>query len=70
LPYARSERAEAVWNERACWSACGAHTAWDMTACLEQDAQGHCVRVADKADRHCQRACRTMGGPYVPDIFD
>lgn len=70
LPYPRSERAEAVWNERTCWSECGAHTAWGMAACLQYDNQGRCLRLADRADRYCQRECRTMGGPYVPDIFD
>jgi hypothetical protein len=70
LPYPRSERAAAIWDERACWSDCGAHTAWRLTACVERDPQGHCLRVADSADRSCQRQCRTMGGPYVPDIFD
>jgi hypothetical protein len=70
LPYPRSERAAAIWDERACWSDCGAHTAWGMAGCLERDPQGHCLRAADSADRSCQRQCRTMGGPYVPDIFD
>jgi hypothetical protein len=70
LPFPRSERAQAIWNERACWSECSAHTAWGMVACLERDAQGRCLRLADKADRYCQRTCRTAGGPFVPDIFD
>jgi hypothetical protein len=70
LPYPRSERAQAVWNERACWSQCGSYNAWAMAACLEQDAQGRCLKLADRADRHCQRSCRTAGGPLVPDIFD
>lgn len=70
LPYPRSERAAAVWNERACWSQCGSYTAWGMAACLEHDAQGRCLKFADRADRHCQRDCRTTGGPFLPDIFD
>jgi hypothetical protein len=70
LPFPRSERAQAIWDERACWSDCGAHTAWGMAACLERDSQGRCLRLADKSDRYCQRACRTSGGPFVPDIFD
>ena len=70
LPYPRSERAQAVWNERLCWSQCGSYTTWSMAACLEQDAQGRCLKFADRADRHCQRACRTAGGPLLPDIFD
>jgi len=69
LPFARSERAAAIWDERACWSECGAHTAWGMTTCLQYDVQGRCLRLADKADRFCQRACRTMGGPLVSGIF-
>jgi hypothetical protein len=70
LPYPRSERAAAVWDERSCWSECGSSTAWDMAACLRQDAQGQCLKFADHADRSCQRQCRTAGGPFVPDIFD
>jgi hypothetical protein len=70
LPYPRSERAQAIWDERACWSECGAHTAWGMAACLERDNQGRCLRLTDQADRYRQRACRTSGGPFVPDIFD
>jgi len=70
LPFPRTERAAAVWNERACWSQCGAYCAWGMTTCLNRDPQGVCVDVTDKCDRACLRTCRTMGGPYVPDIFD
>ncbi|HVV79541.1 MAG TPA: hypothetical protein VHD59_08005 [Pseudolabrys sp.] len=70
LPFPRTERAAAVWDERACWSQCGAHTAWGMADCLRRDAQGLCVERADHADRMCQRTCRTSAGPYVPDIFD
>jgi hypothetical protein len=69
LPFPRSERAAAIWNERACWSECGAHTAWGMAACLQYDAQGRCLRLADKADRFCQRRCRSLGGPLVSGIF-
>jgi hypothetical protein len=70
LPFPRTERAASVWNERACWSQCGAYTAWAMADCLKHDVQGVCVERADHADRMCQRACRTSGGPYLPDIFD
>src|SRR5689334_3256007 len=70
LPFPRTERAAAVWDERACWSQCGALTAWGMADCLRRDAQGLCVERADHGDRMCQRTCRTSGGPYLPDIFD
>lgn len=70
LPYPRGERAAAIWNERACWSQCGSYTASSMAACLERDMQGRCLKFADRADRHCQRACRTAGGPLLSDIFD
>lgn len=69
LPFPRSERAAAIWGERACWSECGAHTAWGMTACLQYDLQGRCLRLTDKADRLCQRECRTLGGPLVSGLF-
>src|SRR5689334_7863388 len=65
LPFPRSERAVAIWNERACWSECGAHTAWSFAACLDYDVQGRCLRLADRADRFCQRECRSVGGPLV-----
>jgi hypothetical protein len=70
LPFPRTERAASVWNERACWSQCGAYTAWGMAECFKRDAQRACVERADHADRMCQRECRTAGGPYLPDIFD
>ena len=70
LPFPRTERAASVWNERACWTQCGAYTAWAMAECLKRDPQGVCLERTDHADRMCQRACRTSGGPYLPDIFD
>jgi hypothetical protein len=70
LPFPRTERAAAVWDERACWSQCGSYTAWGMTGCLTRDAQGVCLDRTDHADRMCQRECRRAGGPYLPDIFD
>ena len=70
LPFPRTERAAAVWNERVCWTQCGSYTAWGMADCLNRDAQGVCLDRADHSDRMCQRACRTSGGPYLPDIFD
>ena len=70
LPFPRTERAAAAWNERACWTQCGSYTAWGMADCLNRDPQGVCLDRADRADRMCQRACRTSGGPYLPDIFD
>ena len=70
LPYPRESRAEAVWNERACWSGCGAYCAWGMAACLRNDTQGTCLKLTDRCDRACQRGCRNAGGPFVPDVFD
>lgn len=70
LPFPRTERAAAAWDERTCWSRCGAFCAWGMTNCLSRDAQGACLARADHCDRACLRNCRSMGGPYVPDIFD
>jgi hypothetical protein len=70
LPFPRTERAQAAWNERACWSECGSHTTWAMADCLKHDAQGICLDRTDHADRACLRNCRTSGGPYLPDIFD
>jgi hypothetical protein len=69
LPFARSKRAQAVWASGACWSECGAYTAWNLVACLERDTQGRCLKYADAADRACQRTCRTMGGPLLPIDF-
>jgi hypothetical protein len=70
LPFPRTARAAAVWDERACWSQCGSYTAWGMVSCLERDAQGVCLDRTDHSDRMCQRDCRRAGGPYLPDIFD
>ncbi len=69
-PFPLSERAESVWASGACWTECGSYTTWNLAACLEHDAQGHCLKHADSGDRSCQRACRTSGGPWLPDIFD
>jgi hypothetical protein len=65
LPFPRSERAQAVWDERACWSDCGSHCTWGLADCVQHDAQGRCLRRADRCDRTCQRACRTSGGPLL-----
>jgi hypothetical protein len=70
LPFPRTDRAAAVWDERACWSQCGSYTAWAMADCLNRDPQGVCLDRTDHADRMCQRECRRAGGPYLPDIFD
>jgi hypothetical protein len=69
-PFPRSERAQTVRAEIACWNDCGAHCTWGIAACLRTDAQGHCLKLGDACDRYCQRACRTQGGPLLPDIFD
>ena len=70
LPYPGEARAEAVWNERACWSGCGSYCAWGMAACLRNDTQGTCLKLTDRCDRACLRGCRNAGGPLVPDVFD
>jgi hypothetical protein len=70
LPFPRTARAAAIWDERTCWTQCGSHTAWAMADCFKHDAQGLCLDRTDHADRMCQRACRSSGGPYLPDIFD
>ena len=64
-----SERAQSIWASGACWSDCGSTTTWNLAACLERDGQGHCLKRADAADRACQRACRTRGGPLLPIDF-
>jgi hypothetical protein len=69
-PFPRSERAQSVWASGACWNDCGAHCTWGIAACLQHDAQGQCLKLGDACDRYCQRECRTMGGPLLPDIFD
>lgn len=61
-----SERARSVWASGACWSDCGSYTTWNLVACLEHDTQGHCLKVTNRADRYCQRECRTSGGPLLP----
>ena len=70
LPYPREARAEAVWNERACWSGCGSYCAWGLAACLRNDTQGTCLKLTDRCDRACLRGCRNAGGPLLPDVFD
>jgi len=64
-----SERSQSIWASGTCWSDCGTSTAWHLAACLKQDRQGHCLKRADAADRVCQRACRTRGGPLLPIDF-
>jgi hypothetical protein len=66
LPFARSTRAQAVWDSGACWSECGAACAWGLNACLYQDTQGRCLVYTDACDRYCQRSCRMQGGPFLP----
>jgi hypothetical protein len=65
-PFAVSGRSQSVWAAGACWSECGSYTTWNLVACLDRDAQGHCLKRADADDRACQRACRTRGGPFLP----
>lgn len=69
LPFARSERAQAVWASGACWRDCGATCAWGQTQCLKRDSQGQCLKLTDDCDRYCQRTCRTSGGPWLPLDF-
>lgn len=69
-PFPRSERSQSVWASDACWSGCQSYCTWDEAACFRVDEQGNCLMRTDHCDRICQRQCRTMGGPLVPDIFD
>jgi len=64
--FALSKRAQSIWASGACWSECGSYTTWNLVACLNYDAQGHCLKRADADDRACQRNCRTRGGPFLP----
>lgn len=66
LPFPRSERAQSVWANTACWQDCQRTCAWGLTECVYQDAQGTCLQITDRCDRYCQRACRSQGGPYLP----
>jgi hypothetical protein len=69
LPFARGDQAQSAWASGACWSECGSYCTWGQAGCLEHDAQGQCVKLADKCDRYCQRECRTSGGPLLPVEF-
>jgi len=64
-----SERSQSIRASGTCWSDCGVSTAWHLAACLKQDKQRHCLKRADAADRVCQRACRSRGGPLLPIDF-
>jgi hypothetical protein len=66
LPFARGERAQAVWDADGCWQACQSYCTWDLNACLYTDTQGRCLAYTDGCDRSCQRMCRTRGGPFLP----
>lgn len=66
LPFSRSERAQAVWDSGACWSACGSYCAWGQAECLKTDPQGRCLSWTNACDRACQRECRTGAGPLLP----
>ena len=65
-PFARSPRAQSVWDSDLCWRQCGAYCAWGMNECLQVDDQGLCVAYTDACDRYCQVACRRLAGPFVP----
>jgi hypothetical protein len=68
-PFPRSKRAESIWASDWCWSDCGSYCAWGLAGCLKEDSQGRCLKLTDKCDRYCQRACRTRGGPLLPIEF-
>ena len=68
-PFPRSKRAESIWASDGCWSDCGSYCAWGLAGCLKEDSQGRCLKLTDKCDRYCQRACRTRGGPLLPIEF-
>ena len=69
LPFPRSARAESVWASGWCWTEYGSYCAWGLAGCLKEDSQGRCLKFTDKCDRHCQRECRTRGGPFLPIEF-
>ncbi len=69
LPFARSERSQAVWAADACFRDCGAYCSAGQASCLYRDSQGQCLRKTDECDRYCQRNCRTAGGPWLPLDF-
>lgn len=69
LPFPHSKRAQSVWASRSCWSECGSYCAWGLAGCLQQDAQGQCLKLTDKCDRYCQRECRPWSGPFLPLEF-
>jgi hypothetical protein len=66
LPFQRSQWAQAIWNDGACWSQCGSYCAWAMDGCLKTGPQGQCLLYTDACDRYCQRSCRSASGPFVP----
>jgi hypothetical protein len=68
-PFPRSARADAVWASDWCWNDCGSYCAWGLAGCLKEDSQGRCLKLTDKCDRYCQRACRIRGGPLLPIEF-
>ena len=68
-PFPLSERSQSFWASGACWSECGSYCAWGLAGCLQADAQGRCLKLADKCDRYCQRECRSRGGPLLPLEF-
>jgi hypothetical protein len=70
LPFPRSEAAQSIYAGGACWSECGAYCARGLAGCLARDTQGRCLRLTDRCDRYCQNACRTQGGPLLPDLLD
>ena len=65
LPFTRTERSQSVYASGACWSDCQSFCTWNEAVCHEVDAQGRCLKVTDRCDRTCQRACRTRGGPLL-----
>ena len=69
LPFSHSRRAEAVWASAACWSECGSYCGWGVAGCVQENAQGRCLKLTDKCERYCQRQCRTWGGPLLPIEF-
>jgi len=69
LPFPRSKRAASIWASDWCWMDCGSYCAWGLAGCLKEHSQGRCLKLTDKCDRYCQRACRTRGGPLLPIEF-
>jgi hypothetical protein len=64
-PYPLSWRAAKLRYADRCWRGCLAETGREFQTCLRTYGLDHCVAWNASADRHCLRACRLAGGPWV-----